>query len=49
MENRWGLRPAEEPGTNRIAPLTVTRDLDTRGWLKGVDRLNFHMHLPTTP
>jgi hypothetical protein len=46
VENRWGLRPAVEPGTDRIAPLTVARDLDTRGWLEGVDRLNFHMHLP---
>jgi hypothetical protein len=46
VENRWALRPAVEPGTNRIAPLTVARDLDTRGWLEGVERLNFHMHLP---
>lgn len=46
VENRWGLRPAVEPGTNRIAPLTVRRDLDTRGWLEGVERLNFHPHLP---
>lgn len=33
------------PG-DRIAPLTITRDLDTRGWLSGVTRFNFHMHLP---
>jgi hypothetical protein len=35
VKNRWGPRPAVESGTNRIAPLTVTRDLDTRGWLIG--------------
>ncbi|GHJ44276.1 hypothetical protein Cs7R123_16180 [Catellatospora sp. TT07R-123] len=45
VENRYGLRPAVvEPG--RIAPLTVNRDLDTRGWLTGVTSFNFHMHLP---
>ena len=36
VENRYGLRPAVVPGTTQIAPLTVNRDLDTRGWLKGV-------------
>jgi hypothetical protein len=46
VENRWGLCPATDPGTDRIAPLTVARDLDTRGWLEGVDRLTFHRHLP---
>ena len=46
VENRFGLRPAVVPGTNRIAPLTVNRDLDTRGWLEGVSSFNFHMHLP---
>jgi hypothetical protein len=35
------------PGSaNKIAPLTAMRDLDTRGWLEGVESLNFHMHLP---
>jgi hypothetical protein len=54
VENRWGLRPAVIQGgavassgsTGRIAPLTVMRDLDTRGWLAGVTNFNFHLHLP---
>lgn len=46
VENRYGLRPAVAEGTQRIAPLAVARDLDRRGWLTGVDHLNFHMHLP---
>ncbi|WP_208721184.1 hypothetical protein [Corallococcus aberystwythensis] len=46
VENRWGLRPAVVEGTNRSAPLTVMADLDTRGWLTGVQSFNFHMHLP---
>jgi hypothetical protein len=45
VENRFGLRPAVGSG-NRIAPLKVCRDLDTRGWLAGVTAFNFHMHLP---
>ena len=45
VENRYGLRPAvREPG--KIAPLSITRDLDARGWLDGVTWFNFHMHLP---
>lgn len=46
VENRYGLRPARDPGTKKLAPLSVARDLDTRGWLEGVTTLNFHMHLP---
>jgi hypothetical protein len=46
VENRYGLRPAVNPGTRQIAPLTAFRELDTRGWLKGVTTFNFHMHLP---
>ena len=47
VENRWGLRPAVITGTtSRIAPLTVAKDLDQRGWLTGVRNFNFHMHLP---
>jgi hypothetical protein len=47
VENRYALRPAVRPGTaNKVAPLTAIRDLDTRGWLVGVESLNFHMHLP---
>ncbi|MDH2425617.1 hypothetical protein [Sphaerisporangium sp. TRM90804] len=45
VENRYGLRPAVRDG-NKIAPLSVARDLDSRGWLKGVSSLNFHQHLP---
>lgn len=47
VESRHALRPAVRPGTtNRIAPFSAQRDADTRGWLEGVDSLNFHMHLP---
>jgi hypothetical protein len=46
VENRYGLRPATVAGTNKIAPLSAMRDLDTRGWLNGVTNFNFHMHLP---
>ena len=46
VENRWGLRPARAPETNQIAPLTVARDSDARGWLNGVTTFNFHPHLP---
>jgi hypothetical protein len=46
VENRFGLRPAVVNGSNRIAPLSIARDLDTRGWLEGVTTFNFHMHLP---
>ncbi len=47
VESRYALRPAVRPGTtNKVAPLTAIRDLDTRGWLEGVESLNFHMHLP---
>jgi len=45
VENRWGLRPATEDGT-KLRPLTLARDLDTRGWLEGVTTFNFHPHLP---
>ena len=46
VENRYGLRPAVVNGSNQIAPLTAIRDLDSRGWLKGVTTFNFHPHLP---
>jgi hypothetical protein len=46
VENRHGLRPARDPETEQIAPLSIMRDLDTRGLLKGVTTFNFHMHLP---
>jgi hypothetical protein len=49
VENRWGLRPAvvkPAKSADRIAPLTVMRDLDTRSFLAGVTNFNFHMHLP---
>ncbi|MEU8269947.1 hypothetical protein AB0B89_22670 [Sphaerisporangium sp. NPDC049002] len=45
VENRYGLRPAvKQPNQN--APLSITRDLDTKGWLEGVTSFNFHKHLP---
>ena len=48
--NQYGLRPAtlpgSAPGANKPVPLEIARDLDTRGWLAGVDRFNFHMHMP---
>jgi hypothetical protein len=47
VENRWGLRPAVVQGTPaQSAPLSVVMDLDVRGWLRGVRRFNFHLHLP---
>jgi hypothetical protein len=46
VENRYGLRPGVIPGTSRITPLTVNRDLDSRGWLNGVSNFSFHKHLP---
>jgi hypothetical protein len=46
VENRFGLRPAVVPGTRKPAPLSIARDLDTRGWLQEVTTFNFHMHLP---
>jgi hypothetical protein len=46
VDNRYGLRPARISGSNRPAPLSVARDLDTKGWLEGVTNFNFHMHLP---
>jgi len=46
VENRYGLRPAVVEGTNQIAPLNITEDLDTAGWLRGVTTFNFHPHLP---
>jgi hypothetical protein len=27
-------------------PLSIAKDLDSRGWLDGVTHFNFHMHLP---
>ena len=46
VENRFGLRPATLAGTNKPVPLVVDRAADTKGWLKGVDSFNFHMHMP---
>jgi hypothetical protein len=46
VENRYGLRPAVDPATKKLAPLSITRDLDSKGWLEGVTTFNFHMHLP---
>jgi hypothetical protein len=46
VENRYGLRPGVVEGTRQIAPLTINRDLDKRGWLEGVTNFSFHKHLP---
>ena len=46
VENRHGLRPLRDPASKKLAPLSINRDLDTKGWLKGVETFNFHMHLP---
>jgi hypothetical protein len=46
VENRYGLRPLRDPETKKLAPLSIDRDLDTKGWLRGVTTFNFHMHLP---
>jgi len=46
VENRYGCRPALDPKTRKIVPLSIDRERDTRGWLKGVTNFNFHMHLP---
>jgi hypothetical protein len=46
IDNRWGLHPAVVGGTGEPAPLTIARDLDTRGWLTGVTSFNLHPHLP---
>ncbi|MFI9587371.1 hypothetical protein ACIHCQ_37410 [Streptomyces sp. NPDC052236] len=45
VENRYGLRPATRE-KNQIAPLSMVRDLDAKGWLEGVTNFNFHQHLP---
>jgi hypothetical protein len=45
--HQFGLRPATVKGTkNQIAPLTINKDLDKLGVLKGVTTFNFHLHLP---
>jgi hypothetical protein len=47
VENRHALRPAVRPGPgNKIVPFNADREADTRGWLDGVESLNFHMHMP---
>ena len=46
VENRYGLRPATVQGTRQTVPLSIPRDLDTRGWLTDVKTFVFHMHLP---
>ena len=46
VQNRYGLRPKRDPETRKLAPLTIAKDLDTKGWLNGVTTFNFHMHLP---
>jgi hypothetical protein len=42
---RYGCRPARD-AAGKIAPLSIARELDAKGWLEGVENFNFHMHLP---
>jgi len=44
--NQYGLRPARDPVSKEIAPLTIDREMDKLGLLKGVTTFNFHQHLP---
>jgi len=44
--NKYGLHPASVLETGKIAPLSIARDQDKRGWLDGVTHFNFHPHLP---
>ena len=45
--HQCGLRPATIKGTkHQIAPLTINKDLDKLGVLKGVTTFNCHLHLP---
>jgi hypothetical protein len=44
--NQYGLRPAVVKGTGKIAPLTISKDLDKHGLLNDVSTFNFHLHLP---
>jgi hypothetical protein len=44
--NQYGLRPAVLKGTGKIAPLTISKDLDKLGLLNDVSTFNFHLHLP---
>lgn len=46
VENRYGLRPAVNAGTQKPVPLLIAKDLDIKGWLEGVTNFVFHMHLP---
>ena len=46
IDNQWGLRPARIG--DRIAPLSVASDLDTRGWLRGVRTSIFTCTFRTT-
>lgn len=45
IEARYGIRPTVIEGTTH-SPLSVSRDLDTRGWLQGVTTFNLHLHMP---
>ena len=44
--NQYGLRPAVVKGTGKIAPLTISKDLDKLDLLNDVSTFNFHLHLP---
>jgi hypothetical protein len=46
VENRYGLRPARDKTTKEIAPLSIMKDLDRRGYFEGVTTFNYHQHMP---
>lgn len=47
VENRFALRPAVRPGqAAKVVPFRYAAEADARGWLYGVESLNFHMHMP---
>jgi hypothetical protein len=47
VENRFALRPAVKPGKpGQVLPFRYAHEADTKGWMEGVENLNFHMHMP---
>lgn len=47
VENRFALRPAVRPGqATKVVPFSYAPEADAKGWLSGVESLNFHMHMP---
>lgn len=46
VQNQYGLRPARDKETKQMAPLSIAKDLDKRGFFEGVTTFNYHMHMP---